>query len=89
MEHKNPGLEESTRKKIFLFQIDKFRHQVHRNYANETDRDISDDYRPVQRLNNRVVMTNAEDGLYYNNCKINLPFNFYFMVLLFLLISKL
>ncbi|XP_071180426.1 carbonic anhydrase-like isoform X2 [Mytilus edulis] len=70
-------------------QIDKFRHQVHRNYANETDRDISDDYRPVQRLNNRVVMTNAEEGLYYNNCKINLPSNFYFMVLLFLLISKL
>ncbi|CAC5379890.1 CA [Mytilus coruscus] len=35
-------------------QIEKFRHQVHRNYANETDRDISDDYRPIQRLNNRV-----------------------------------
>ncbi|KAK3600078.1 hypothetical protein CHS0354_036554 [Potamilus streckersoni] len=36
-------------------QLDQFRHKVHENYANETNRDISDDYRPPQCLNRRKI----------------------------------
>lgn len=48
---------------------------MHTNYANETDRDISDDYRPVQPLNQRVVMTNSEEGLKYNTAQTRATIN--------------
>ncbi|XP_061188853.1 carbonic anhydrase 14-like [Saccostrea echinata] len=41
--------------KISEDQLMKFRHNVHRNYANEEDRDISNDFRPTQPLNHRHV----------------------------------
>ncbi|KAL3892460.1 hypothetical protein ACJMK2_004663 [Sinanodonta woodiana] len=36
-------------------QLQSFRNKVHQNFANETNRDISDDYRPLQPLNQRTV----------------------------------
>lgn len=57
--------------KISEQQIQQFRTQVHRNYANETDRDLSDDFRPVQELNHRVVMTNNELGRIYGSGATN------------------
>ena len=72
-------------------QIEQFRHQVHKNYANETDRDISDDYRPVQNLNHRVVQTNDEKGLFYGAGAASHLMNAYLclLVLLFSLVSHL
>ena len=44
----------------------KFRHNVYRNYANETvDRDISDDFRPAQNLNRRFVYASHESAIYH------------------------
>lgn len=42
----------------------KFRHNVHRNYANETDRDISNDFRPTQHLNHRFVYASDTSAIY-------------------------
>ena len=42
----------------------KFRHNVHRNYANETDRDISNDFRPTQPLNHRFVYASDPSAIY-------------------------
>ena len=76
---------------LFIYQIEQFRHQVHKNYANETDRDISDDYRPVQNLNHRVVQTNDEKGLFYGAGAASHLMNSYLclLVLLFSLVSHL
>lgn len=76
---------------LFIYQIEQFRHQVHKNYANETDRDISDDYRPVQNLNHRVVQTNDEKGLVYGTGAASHLMNAYLclLVLLFSLVSHL
>ncbi|KAL3892459.1 hypothetical protein ACJMK2_004662 [Sinanodonta woodiana] len=36
-------------------QLQSFRNNVHQNLANETNRDISDDFRPLQPLNHRLI----------------------------------
>ncbi|KAL3892458.1 hypothetical protein ACJMK2_004661 [Sinanodonta woodiana] len=41
-------------------QLQSFRNKVHQNFANETNRDISDDYRPLQPLNQRTVYNSKE-----------------------------
>lgn len=50
--------------KISEDQLMKFRHNVHRNYANETDRDISNDFRPTQHLNHRFVYASDTSAIY-------------------------
>lgn len=50
--------------KISEDQLMKFRHNVHRNYANETDRDISNDFRPTQPLNHRYVYASDSSAIY-------------------------
>ncbi|KAK3609017.1 hypothetical protein CHS0354_039318 [Potamilus streckersoni] len=41
-------------------QLQAFRNKVHQNVANETNRDISDDYRPLQPLNQRKIYCSKE-----------------------------
>ncbi|KAK3083677.1 hypothetical protein FSP39_001336 [Pinctada imbricata] len=57
--------------KISEDQLMKFRHNVYRNYANETiDRDISDDFRPAQALNDRFIYASHSSAIYRSaSCK--------------------
>ncbi|XP_056006607.1 carbonic anhydrase 7-like isoform X2 [Ostrea edulis] len=74
--------------KISEDQLMKFRHNVHRNYANESDRDISNDFRPPQPLNHRHVYasdpsaifqppSSAAQSLLLNICMLNIMLMFY------------
>ncbi|XP_061166541.1 carbonic anhydrase 2-like [Saccostrea echinata] len=71
--------------KISEDQLMKFRHNVHRNYANEEDRDISNDFRPTQPLNHRYVYTSHPSAISLSTTLHNIWLNIYTLSIIFMI----
>ncbi|XP_021345355.1 carbonic anhydrase 2-like isoform X2 [Mizuhopecten yessoensis] len=48
---------------ISQFQVEQFRNKVKKNYPDEPDLDLTDDFRPVQPLNHRIIYGSHIDTL--------------------------
>ncbi|XP_061166362.1 carbonic anhydrase 2-like [Saccostrea echinata] len=49
--------------KVSRRQLEIFRHDVKQNYPTEPDKDLADDFRPIQPLNHRIIYTSNINGI--------------------------